>query len=145
MRDERRKNLYYFFGILRNIQKEMDNERHAEYCRQRYNYDVMLDIQRQAQQEKEDQTQTIEGIVSMAIAGISGSFESLKRIATKKCQQSIEKMVQTARYVGPIKKQIHDAIGAKENLELTQKEKVWVLIETLLNQKLQGESVTLQI
>ncbi len=144
-RDERRKNLSYFFGILRNIQKEMDNERHAEYCRQRYNYDVMLDTQRQAQQEKEDQTPTIEGIVSMAIAGISGSFESLKRMATKKCQQSIEKMVQTARYVGPIKKQILDAIGAKEDLEVTQKEKVWALIETLLNQKPQGESVTLQI
>ena len=143
-RDERRKNLSYFFGILRNIQKEMDNERHAEYCRQRYNYDVILDIQRQVEQEKEDETPTIEGIVSMAIAGISGSFASLKRMATKRCQHSIEKLLQTARYVGPIKKQILDAIGAKKDLELTQKEKAWALIETLLNQKPEGKSVTLQ-
>lgn len=143
-RDERRKNLAYFFGILRNIQKEMDNERHAEYCRQRYNYDVMLDIQRQVQQEKKDETPTIEGIVSMAIAGVSGSFSSLKRMATKRCQQTIEKLLQTARYVGPIKKQILDAIGAKEDLEVTQKEKVWALIEPLLNQKTEGKSVTLQ-
>ena len=143
-RDERRKNLPYFFGILRNIQKEMDNERHAEYCRQRYNYDVMLGIQRQVQQEMKDETPTIEGIVSMAIAGVSGSFSSLKRMATKRCQQTIEKLLQTARYVGPIKKQILDAIGAKEDLDLTQKEKVWALIEALLNQKTEGKSVTLQ-
>ena len=87
---------------------------------------------------------TIEGIVSMAIAGVSGSFASLKRMAIKRCQQSIEKLLQTGRYVGPIKKQILDAIGAKEDLELTQKEKVWALIETLLNQKPEGKSVTLQ-
>ena len=143
-RDERRKNLSYFFGTLRNIQKEMDNERHAEYCRQRYNYDVMLDIQRQVREQKENEMPTVEGIVSMAIAGVSGSFASLKRMATKQCQQAVEKLLRTARYVGPIKKQILDAIGAKEDLELTQKEKVWALIETLLNQEPEGKSVTLQ-
>jgi len=143
-RDERRKNLSYFFGILRNIQKEMDNERHAEYCRHRYNYDVMLDIQRQVREQKENEMPTVEGIVSMAIAGVSGSFASLKRMATKQCQQTIEKLLKTARYVGPIKKQILDVIGAKEDLELTQKEKVWALIESLLNQKPEGKSVTLQ-
>ena len=143
-RDERRKNLSYFFGILRNIQKEMDNERHAEYCRQRYNYDVMLDIQREVQQKKQDETPTIEGIVSTAIAGISGPFASLRRMAINRCQQSIEKLLQTARYVGPIKKQILDVIGAKKELELSQKERVWALIETLFNQKPEGKSVTLQ-
>jgi len=45
---------------------------------------------------------------------------------------------------GPLKKQILDVIGAKKELQLSQKERVWALIETLFNQKPDGKSVTLQ-
>jgi len=45
---------------------------------------------------------------------------------------------------GPLKKQILDVIGAKKELQLSQKERVRALIETLFNQKPDGKSVTLQ-
>jgi len=143
-RDERRRNLSYFFGILNNVQKEMDDSRHQEYCRQRYNYEVMLENNRQAEEQKKNETPTIEGIVSLASGALPSPFASLKRMAMARCKGAVEKLLQTVRYVGPIKKKILTAIGARDDLDLAQKEQVWGLIEPLLNQKPQMESVTPQ-
>ncbi|OQY14446.1 MAG: hypothetical protein B6I30_00355, partial [Desulfobacteraceae bacterium 4572_187] len=37
-RKNERLNLPYFFGILKNIQKQRDDDAYKEYCRQRYHY-----------------------------------------------------------------------------------------------------------
>jgi hypothetical protein len=142
-RDERRQNLSYFFGILRNIQKELDDDRHQEYCRQRYNYQAMLENNRQIEKQRQDQMPSIDDIVQMATAALTTSFASLKRIAIQRCKQSTEKLLQSVRYVGPIQKKILTAIGAMKTLDLNQKEQVWRLIESFLNQKTEAESVTL--
>jgi transposase InsO family protein len=42
-----RRNLPYFFGILKNIQPQRDDEAKAQYYRERYNYQVMLNLDRQ--------------------------------------------------------------------------------------------------
>ena len=38
-RNRQRATLPYFFGILKNIQNEMDEAKHENYCRQRYGYE----------------------------------------------------------------------------------------------------------
>jgi hypothetical protein len=43
-RNASRLNLAYFFGILKNIQRKMDEDAKTDYYRQRYNHDVMLNI-----------------------------------------------------------------------------------------------------
>lgn len=103
-RDEIRQNLSYFFGILRNIQKELDDNRHQEYCHQRYNYEVMLENNRQIEEQKQGQTPSMEEVVQTAIAAMATSIAPLKRMAVQRCKQATEKLVQSVRYVGPIKK-----------------------------------------
>jgi len=56
-------NLSYFFGILKNIQQQRDEEAIRQYCRKRYNYQRMLDMQRK--QETKQQPVAIDDIISM--------------------------------------------------------------------------------
>jgi hypothetical protein len=37
--EHKAKALPYFFGILKNIQNEMDEARYEDYCRQRYGHE----------------------------------------------------------------------------------------------------------
>ena len=54
-KDAGRNNIAYFFGILRNIQQTIDDEAWRQYCSRRYNYQTMLETQR----EQEDQNDPI--------------------------------------------------------------------------------------
>jgi len=45
--------------------------------------------------------------------------------------------------MGPVRKNIQDAIGSLSDLDGKQKEQVWELLESILNQKPGTESVTL--
>ncbi len=49
-RDQQRCTLPYFFGILNNIQNDLDTARHEVYCRERYYYQGMLDKEREEQE-----------------------------------------------------------------------------------------------
>ena len=54
-RNASRLNLAYFFGILKNIQRKMDEDAKREYCRKRYNHDLMLNMERQKQEQPKPQ------------------------------------------------------------------------------------------
>ena len=46
-RDQKRCTLAYFFGILNNIQNDIDVSQYEDYCHERYYYQGMLDRQRE--------------------------------------------------------------------------------------------------
>jgi len=143
-RDARRKNLSYLFGILRNIQRNMDNDRYQLYCRERYNYQQMLEVQKRRDQKEElDAPPKIETIVEMALMAVTKKIRSNKELAERKVRQWIQELLGSVRYVEPLRKKIQDAIGALSHLDGQQKEQVWRLIERFLNQKSETESVTL--
>ena len=50
-RKQDRKNIQYFFGILRNIQKEEDDQLYKDYCRGKYDYQRMLADERWEQKK----------------------------------------------------------------------------------------------
>ncbi|MFC1886961.1 hypothetical protein ACFLZM_07885 [Thermodesulfobacteriota bacterium] len=141
-RDARRKNLSYFFGILRNIQRDMDNDRYQLYCRERYNYQHMLEVQRR-QDEELKAPPKIEIIVDMALKAVTEKARVIKELAERRVRQWIQELLGSVRYVGSVKKKIQDAIGSLSHLDLEQKEQIWRLIEQFLNQKPEAESVTL--
>jgi hypothetical protein len=143
-RDANRRSLPYFFGILRNIQHEMDNEHYQLYCRQRYNHGLMLENEkRQQQQQKEQASPTIEHIVEMAANAVTQSVRFVKELAERKSRQWTQELLRSVRYIGPLKKKIIDAIGTLSHLDENQKEQTWKLIEQFLNHKPEVESVTL--
>jgi len=143
-RDARRKNLSYFFGILKNIQKQIDNEAYKNYCRKRYNYQLMIEGQRRQQQKDElDAPATIENIVQMAVRAVTQKLRSIKELAEKRAREWALELCASVRYIGPVRKKIQDAIGSLSDLDGRQKEQVWELLESFLNQKPGTESVTL--
>lgn len=143
-RDARRKNLSYFFGTLRNIQRNTDNDQYQLYCRERYNYQQMLKVQRQREQKEEfDAPPKIEIIVEMALMAVTKNIRSITELAERKVRQWIQELLKSVRYVEPLRKKVRDAIGSLSHIDVKQKEQVWRLIEQYLNPKTGTESVTL--
>jgi hypothetical protein len=142
-RDSTRRNLPYFFGTLRNIQQQIDNDRYQEYCRKRYNHEIMLERQRQEQaQQQLHAPPTIELLVTMGAKAVTQSVQFVKELARRKCEQWTRELLKSVQYIGPLKKQIVDAIGSLKDLDEKQKQQVWRLIERFLDPKSNGECVT---
>jgi transposase len=49
-RDSNKASLAYFFGILKNIQQQRDDEAYSRYCSRRYNEQVITDLKRHQEQ-----------------------------------------------------------------------------------------------
>jgi hypothetical protein len=142
-RNPGRRSLAYFFGILRNMQQEHDDQEYQSYCRARYNHELMLENQRRAKEQEQLQgPPTVEGIVEMAAAAVGSAAHCLRETAVKWCKRWIEELIKSVGYIVPLKKKFIDAIGAMKHLDETQKESVWKLVEQLLDEKTQPESVT---
>lgn len=142
-RDPRRRSLPYFFGILRNIQQKIDDDHYQTYCRNRYNYESTLKEERRLQeQQKPDEPARVEDIIKMAVQAATRSLRSIKELAVRRVKEWTEELVKSVQYVGPLKKQFIDAIGALGHLDENQKENVWKLIEQFLMPKTGAESVT---
>ena len=133
-RDQARKNLSYFFGILKNIQQEIDDQRYQEYCREKYNYELRLENQRRLQESQAKSQRTIEEIVNLATTVMALTSDFLKESALKRCQRWLEQLLSEKNYIQPIRKKIFDVIGNKKDLDLDQKEQVSQLMEQILNQ-----------
>ncbi len=142
-RDPGRRSLAYFFGIVRNIQQETDDQRYQSYCRERYHHEVMLELERSRQEQQLQAPPTIESIVEIAITAVTSTANFLKEKALKWCEQWTEQLCKSVSYVGPLKKKIIDVIGAQNHLDEFHKEQVWELIERFLTPKSEAEGVTL--
>ena len=138
-RKAERKNLAYFFGILKRIQQERDDEAYRQYCCQRYNEEVMLDLQRQL--EKDRQGPKVEDIVNLLVQAVKASFQFVRETAVRKAKQWILELA-SYRSPAPLKKRISEALGKVRDISLDQKTRVWELVEQFLNTKTTAESVT---
>jgi len=135
-----RKNLAYFFGILKRIQQERDDEAHRHYCRQRYNEEVMMHLHRQDQQPQN--THCVESIVTMLVQAVKSTVQFVKELAIRKAHEWTRELMESYRYPGALKKSFSQALGHLMNLTLEEKNRIWELIEQFLNLKTEAESVT---
>ncbi len=130
-------------GILKSIQKEMDDEEYREYCRSRYQFDIMLETQRlKLDAKQEPEKAGIEQIVDMAEAAVS-SPPSIQNSARTILSGWLEAHLQSLRYLEPFKKKIQDTIGNWKELELEAREALWAWIEVLIEELTEGKSATL--
>ncbi|MEJ2588203.1 MAG: hypothetical protein P8165_11635 [Deltaproteobacteria bacterium] len=139
-RKAERKTLPYFFGILRRIQQERDDEVYKRYCYQRYNEQVMLNLERQ--QQEEPQGPSMDNILSMLVQAVRASTQFVKDLAIRKAREWTLELMASYRYPGALKKQFSDALGNFKDLSLEQKTRIWELIEQFLSPKTTTESVT---
>jgi len=141
-RKPERKNLPYFFGILKRIQHERDDAAYRRYCYHRYNEQQMLQSQRQ-QQEYQESSLTVESVVEMLVKAVRENVTFVKELAIRKARQWTCELMESYRYPGALKKRFSDCLGAlMDELSLDQKSRIWEFIEQFLKSKTAVESVT---
>lgn len=131
-RDRNRCNLAYFFGILKNIQQEIDDQRYQQYCWERYNHELHLENQRR--QAESQNGPTVEGILKLMITAMNLSQDFLKKSAFNKCKSQIKQLLSSINYVGPLIKKFHEALGSRNDLDLDQKEQAFHHVEQFINE-----------
>jgi len=139
-RKQDRKNIAYFFGILKNIQQEEDDQVYKDYCREKYEYLRMLNDARQ-EQKRQSLKPSIALVVEMALTAI-GQSGTLQDVAIKKCSEWLNTIFDSAKYGATVKKRIQEQIGEMGYLTFSKKEAVWEWIVPLLNVNAKKESVT---
>jgi len=140
-RKPQRCNLSYFFGILRNIQKERDEQVIRQYCRQRYNYLRMLETQRK--QNTEQKPASIDDIISMIEKAVTKKSRIVKELAIRKVGEWTRELMKNYSYMEPLKKKLSDALGKLNHLNFEQKQNAWELIEQFMKPESEQKSVTL--
>ena len=140
-RKSERKNLSYFFGILRNIQQQRDDQAYTRYCRKQYDEQVMR--QRKQQQEKAQQkSHSVEGIVEMLVHIVKVQAQYLKELSVRKAHEWTQELMKSYRYPSALKKQFVEVLSTLNDLNLEQKNKIWGLIEMFFEHKTTEECVT---
>jgi hypothetical protein len=93
--------------------------------------------------EQKPEPPTVIGIVKMAAIAVTAKISSIKKMTIGRVQERLQELLKGKKYIGPLKKQIINAIGSLRNLDLNQQEQVWNMIQSILDTKSTTESVTL--
>jgi hypothetical protein len=136
-----RKNLPYFFGILKNIQQQRDDETKRQYCRERYNYQVMLNLDRQ--KNEQSPPLSIKDVIGMLEKAVTVKVRFVKELAIRKAREWTHELMESCQYLGSLRKKIEDALGNLKHLTIEQKQKAWELFCQFLNNKNMESCVTL--
>jgi hypothetical protein len=78
----------------------------------------------------------------MAAIAVTAKISSIKKMTIGRVQERLQELLKGKKYIGPLKKQIINAIGSLRNLDLNQQEQVWNMIQSILDPKSTPESVT---
>jgi transposase InsO family protein len=133
-RDQNRRTLPYFFGILKRIQKEADEQKHKDYCYKRYNEQQMRESERQKHQEKMDMVQptTIENLVIMLQEVLKVKAGFIREISIRLVKQMLQNLKSQHQYMGVLKKKISDALGEVQSMNMSQRQEAFNLVEQCL-------------
>lgn len=139
-REPGKKTLPYFFGILKRIQQERDDEAYRRYRHERYNEQAIKQLKRQEQEQQSHYS--VEGIVGMLAQAAKTTFHFVKELAISKARQWTKEPMESYHYPGALKNHFAKALGEFMDLSLEQRNEIWELIDQFLSLKTRTESVT---
>lgn len=133
-RDQNRRTMPYFFGIIKRIQKEIDEQKYKDYCYKRYNEQQMVERERQKHQEMVETAQptTIENLVAMLQEVLKNKAGFIRETSIRLVRQMLQNLKNQHQYLGILKKKISDALGAVQSLSLLQRQEAFNLVEQCL-------------
>jgi hypothetical protein len=133
-RDQNRCSLPYFFGILKRVQKEMDDQKHKGYCCNRYNEQQIRERERQKHQEMMETAEptTIENLVAMLQEVLKSNLDFVKETSIRLVKQMLQNLRNQYQYLGILKKKISDALGEVQSMSLSQRQAAFNLVEQYL-------------
>ena len=131
-RDQQRCTLPYFFGILNNIQNDLDTAQYEDYCRGRYYYQGMVDQERK-EQEKAKEITTVENLVAMLRNAILSRHRFIKDTCVRQAKRMAADLKKQYHYVGALKKTILDELGNVKELGIDQRKEAVKIMELILS------------
>ena len=131
-RDQQRCTLPYFFGILNNIQNDLDTAQYEDYCRGRYYYHGMLDRERE-EQEKNKETTTVKTLVAMLRNAILSRHRFIKDTCVRQAKRMASDLKKQYHYAGALKKKILDELGNLKGLGIEQRKEAVKIMEFVLS------------
>ncbi len=130
-RNQGKCNLPYFFGILKNIQKDTDAARYENYCRERYNYLQMKDRDRKQREFEKDKT-TVKVMVDTLLAAIASPLNQVRNVAVNQARRMTLELKKQYRYVASLKNKVLDELNETGKLSLKQREAIVGLVDQFL-------------
>jgi len=132
-RDQKRCTLPYFFGILKNIQDEMDAARYEDYCHERYYYQGMLDREHEKEENQSKETTTVENLVAMLRNAILSGRRFIKDTCVRQAKRMAADLKKQYHYEGALKKRILDELGNVKELRIEQRKEAVKIVELVLS------------
>ncbi len=131
-RDQQRCTLPYYFGILNNIQNDLDTAQYEDYCRGRYYYHGMLDRERE-EQEKNKETTTVKTLVAMLRNAILSRHRFIKDTCVRQAKLMAADLKKQYHYAGALKKKILDELVNVKELGIDQRKEAVKIMELVLS------------
>ncbi len=103
-----KKTLAYFFGILKRIQQERDDEAHRRYCYERHNHEVMARLREQ--HPAPQSSHSVEGIVGMLAQAVKATVQFVRELAIRKAQEWTQELMASYRYPVVLKRKFREAV-----------------------------------
>lgn len=130
-RNRERATLPYFFGILKNIQNEMDEAGYEDYCRRRYGYDQVLEREHEEREENNNKP-TVEGLAGMLKNAVLSHLPSLKNILVRQAKRMAVTLKKQYCYLEVLRKKVLDALNEVSEFTMEQLKKATTLMEEIL-------------
>ena len=142
-RKKERLSLPYFFGILKRVQQDLDDQAYKRQCQERYNYDQLKEQIKVQQEQKERTPSTVQDVLNILSSAVKAPAKYLTDVALRRAKEWINELISSTKYIGVLRKKFEKSLIEMTQLNMEQKNKIWEYVAGFLNLKLTGKSVTL--
>ena len=142
-RKKQRLSLPYFFGILKRVQQDQDDQAYKKQCQERYNYDQLKKQIKVQQEQKKRTPSTVQDILNILSSAVKAPAKYLKDVALRREKEWINELIRSTKYIGILRKKFEENLIKMTQLNIKQRNKVWEYVAGFLNLKSTGKSVTL--
>jgi len=142
-RKKQRLSLPYFFGILKRVQQDQDDQAYKRQCQERYNYSQLKEQIKVQQEQKKRTPSTVQDVLNILSSAVKAPVKYLKDVALRRAKEWINELIRSTKYIGVLRKKFEEHLIEMTPLNMEQKNKIWEYVAGFLNLKLTGKSVTL--
>ena len=140
-RKKERLSLPYFFGILKRVQQDQDDQAYKRQCQEKYNYNQMKE-QIEGQKLREPKPSTVKNVLDILLNAVKAPVKYLKDVALRRAKEWTDELIKSVKYIGVLRKKFETSLIEMTQLTVEQKNKIWKYLTGFLNMKLTEESVT---
>ncbi len=141
-RKKERLNLPYFFGILKRIQLEQDDQAYKRQCQERYNYDQMKKQIKAQGEQRRPKPSTVQNVLDILFTAVKAPAKYLKDVALRRAEDWMNELIKATKYIGILRKEFEKCLVQMTQISADQKNKIWDYLTEFLNPKSTGKSVT---